>query len=122
LAEKLQILYDGAPVPQVTSTTIAVWNDGTATFRGEDIGKADPVRFILRSGKILQAETESVSRDVIGARISVAADDQATLSFDFFEPNDALVVRILHSSAPGDLSSAGTIVGLPQGIKPYQPF
>lgn len=122
LADKLQILFDGAPVTQVTSTTIAVWNDGTTTFRKDDIAKADPVRFVLRSGKILQAETESVSRDVIGANISGVADNQINLSFDFFEPNDALVVRILHSSAPGDLFSAGTIVGLPQGIRPYQPF
>ncbi len=122
LADKLQILFDGALVQQVTSTTIAIWNDGTATFRREDIALTDPIRFFSQSGKILQAEIESVSRDVIGMHLTVVADDQVTLQFNFFEPNDAIVVRILHSSAPGDMSTAGTIVGLREGIKPYQPF
>ena len=121
VAERLRISFDGKVVPQVTSAIIGLWNAGTTIFRAQDFIQKDPLKLQVKDGNILQVTLESVSRESINPALTIISDQDVIVSFDFFEPQDALTVRILHSGLPNSVSFSGTLIGLPQGLKRFQP-
>lgn len=117
---RLELRFDGTVVPRVTSTVIGLWNDGTTTFRGEDIVARDPLRITNKgNGELLQVDVEAVTRDVNDARVEFVGLD-AHILFDYLDRGDGLRVRAIHSGEPGDLELTGTLRGLPQGITKHQ--
>ncbi len=121
LAGQLEIRYNEVTVPRVTSSVVGIWNGGTTIFRSSDFVEKDPLRITVRGANILQASLEIVSRNVIGANIVTHDDHSVIVSFDFFEPNDAIAVRILHTGGVHDIAVQGTIIGLPKGLTLFSP-
>lgn len=118
----LEIRFNEAPVPRVTSTSFGIWNDGGSTFRNIDIVDSDPTRLICdREGQILRVSIEEMSRPVIMAEIVLNNSQDASLGFKFLDPGDGFRVQIIHSGTISSITYAGTIIGLPTGVTYYEP-
>src|ERR1700722_17135381 len=56
---KIEILYNGNPVPRVTVSQVALWNVGSTTVRGQDVVDADPLAILIDNGtNILDDKSE----------------------------------------------------------------
>ncbi|EZP57281.1 hypothetical protein [Sphingomonas sp. RIT328] len=121
IESQLEISFNGLAVPQVTSSVIAIWNNGTTIFRRNDIADKDPLKLRLTNGSFLQVTIDGTSRTVIGAQIKFTNNKEFLVSFDFLEPKDAIIIRALHTGTHGDLRITGTLIGLPEGLKFFNP-
>jgi hypothetical protein len=115
--DELEIRFGGAPVGQVTSTEFFIWNSGNTTIHGNQIVRSDPLRVALREGEILKATVSRATRDVIGVSAEAGhAQNTHHLRFEYLDPNDGFVVRVVHSGPRHAASCSGTIKELPRGI------
>lgn len=121
LTKTLQIHFNGQAVEQVTSSTVAIWNNGTEVFKESDIAPKEPLIFTVNGGIFLQTSIIDISRPVIHGRLENLSGSKVELRFDFFEPSDAIVINFLHSALPSSLDYSGTLIGLPRGIRVYNP-
>ena len=119
--DRLKILYEGIEVPRVTSTTIGLWNAGNTTFRSHDIVGKDPLRIEVTDGTVLRVEVERVSRPVIAVAAQEAKSSEVNIIFDFFEPQDAFSILLLHSGSVQGVHVTGTLIGLPSGVQQFRP-
>jgi hypothetical protein len=113
----LEIRFNGVVVPRVTSASVGVWNDGTTTFRGDDIVSSDHLRLVCNNGgELLEVSVSSVTRPVNGVVIGMQSNQEAEIIFDYLDPGDAFRVTVIHSGGRKDLEILGTIRGLRSGL------
>jgi hypothetical protein len=120
--EEVTISFAGAPVNRVTASRFVIWNSGNTTLSGSQIVQSDQLRLELK-GKVnvLKIELLRVSRQVNAAWIKQreGAIGIVDVGFDYLDPSDGLAIEVLHSGGRSDLNFAGTLRGLPSGIKDY---
>jgi hypothetical protein len=98
--EGMEVIFKGASVHRLTASTITLWNAGNATLDRDAIAQRDPIRIQLRGeGRILEA---TVTKSTGAANnVSLDLDDEGgvvLIGFDFLDPQDGAVVRVLHTS------------------------
>jgi hypothetical protein len=111
-----------AEVPRLASSTIVIWNTGTTTLRGRDIGPMDPLCLKLSEGEeFLEAEVIKRTRDVTKFQVWIDPGEihQADISFDFLAPGDGGTIKVLHTGAKAVPQVSGTIRRLPKGVKDW---
>lgn len=111
--DRLHMDFDGHKIRSVSRTRIAIWNASGDTVRGSDILPTDRLRLQLDSDDLaLHAEIIAASREQIGAKCEIDANDSTAiiLSFDFLDASDGFIFELLHmGDAPAKLE--GTITG-----------
>lgn len=118
LATSLEICFNGQIVPQVTRTTIAIWNSGTQTVLGSQIVALEPLKAVYeQEARVLQSTVIGVTRPAIDAKVQASdADNEALMKFDYLDPGDGFVVEIIQSARLGQLKITGTLRGMPKGL------
>ena len=112
--------YDGHTVERLTKSFCIFWNGGQATLDGVNIVADDPITISIEDGaRMLSAAVVSVTRNVIGAKISINPQEQHTaiINFSYLDPNDGVVIEILHDAKEAKLKLSGTIKGIMAGIQ-----
>ena len=120
LPRDVQILFNKTEVSRLTLTRVWIWNCGTETIRGSQMVEDDTLRCVFDPDtRILSATVASATRTVNKFAVNQPAVklNEAHLTFDFLDPNDGARVELLHTSKARYPMVAGTIRGIPKGIK-----
>ena len=117
----VEVRYRDTPVPRITSSTVWMWNAGRKTVERSKIVPRDPLQLRF-DGKILNVRIRKVTRDVLcfTAHASAKANGMVRLGFDFLDPGDGCVFKVLHTGSAKAPECTGTIIGLPKGLQ-YRP-
>lgn len=117
LAQDLEILHKGVPVPEVTGTVAAVWNSGNQTIQESQIVKGDRLRFeVIEGKKILKAHIVATTREVNNTRVTIDPMERyILLEFDYLDEGDGFVMFITHTASLGQCTIGGTVRGVRQG-------
>jgi len=120
LPKEVSVQYRGSDIPRLTRSVVVLWNDGEKTISGADIVKEDPIRIDTGDDSSIVACTLlKAARPVLQASCQQSTQDSRTVvvSFDFLDPNDGLVVELLHTGRERYPVVRGTVRGIPQGPK-----
>lgn len=118
--KNLKVLYEDREIEKLCSTKIIFWNDGKKTICGCDIVEKEPLRFVFdkKNVQILKASIIQKTRSAINPQVSINPNiPEVSLSFDFLDYDDGVVIEILHTDLSNDIEVKGTIIGIPEGIK-----
>ena len=107
---------------RVFTTYVWVWNNGKKPINKTDIPSQSSIKIIFRdekfTPKILDFEIIKVSRPEINFSASRISDTALSVSFDFLDQDDGVVLEVQHTgSAETELESEGVILGVPEGLK-----
>src|SRR5215213_2999485 len=97
---KLKIFYGDKEVRKVVKTSIVLWNDGNTTFSSDQITLSDPLRIEINGeSELLDVDVPRVSRAVNAfiANISPTNPNTINITFDYLDPKDGALIRILHT-------------------------
>jgi len=115
----LEVLYGGQPIPTLTASKLAFWNDGKTTIHGTDITAADPL--IIRAAEhtdcaILDAAVVHETCPPNRFSLQRSPDGSAVLvEFDYMDPDQGAVIQLLHTGfRSDDLLLLGTMKGAGQ--------
>jgi len=120
LPKNIEILFDGKPITQLAKTYIALWNSGNTTLYASNIVAEDPLRLeFSKDAQILQAPVIKSNRDAnkFTSMIRANSPNIVDFNFDYLDPDDGVVIEILHTDKKLDHKIKGTIRGLPKGVK-----
>lgn len=119
LPQNVSVIFNETKVERLTKTTIVFWNDGTDVLHGKDIVDKFPLKVTFNKGEqILDAKIIKCSKDANDFRISIDLKEpfSARVFFDYLDPNDGVVIELLHDSSVKYPSFEGIIKGVPNGI------
>lgn len=117
----LNITFKGKEVVQLTKTYIFLWNDGRKIINGVDCVPSDRLRISIIDAEILSTSIVKTSRDVnnISIDLNDSCSSEAFIIFDYLDPNDGVVIEILHTGKERFPQIKGVIKGIPKGILNY---
>ena len=119
---EVEIQYRGTPVPELTSSTVWIWNAGKKTVEGEDIVEHDPLQLRF-CGEVLNVKIIKVTREVLQIKADKSEETSeegkrtVCCGFGFLDPGDGGVVEVLHTGSTAAPKCIGTIKKLPEGIQ-----
>lgn len=110
--QKLEVLYSGNKINNLTISKIAFWNDGNETIKNQDIAPADPIK-ILIDDKFEIFEAEILEKKEANNFELIDLDYKSKIiSFDFLAHNEGAIFKVIHSGKSSkDISIVGTIIG-----------
>lgn len=111
LPTEVDIRYRGTSIPRLTSSTVFIWNKGTATIRKTDIAKSDPLGLRF-SGDVFHQKIRSFSDQSIQAATSVLQDSEEVVlyDFEFLNPKDGFVLEVFHTGKSKHPDCIGTVM------------
>lgn len=114
----ISILYRGKEVPELTSTTVWLWNAGSRTIDEADIAPSDPLRIVGPPGVlVLASKVVKYHRATVAPRLR--NDGRVVFPmFDFLDKDDGFVVQILHTGNPD--VSGWKMLGTVKGSQPVR--
>ena len=97
---EVEVRYRGTPVPEITSSTIWIWNAGKKTVRGSDIVANYPLQLRF-DGEVSMSRSERVSREAVQISADTSGEVRRTVrySFEFLDPGDGGVLEVLHTGS-----------------------
>jgi len=119
LPSEVTVTYKGKVVERLTKTTLILWNNGSESLDGKNIVAADPLTLKFdEQDNILSYNIIKRTKDVNGFSIEKNENSprELFLSFDYLDPDDGVVIELLHDSANKYPELTGTIKGLPNGF------
>lgn len=102
--QKLNVMFDGRAIEDLTSTKFYIWNSGNQVLHNADIVQSKPLRIHTEKATILDAQILRVSDDTNVFEIASASDKEITLVFDYVEKGKGVLVQVLHTGNPLDLT------------------
>lgn len=112
---KLDLLYDGQNIDDLTITKYAIWNSGNEVLNWSDIVIVSPLRIICNNAKILDVQIIEQSDETNAFKILDKKDNYVKIEFDYVNINDGIVIQILHTGDAADIDVDCRIKG---GRKP----
>jgi hypothetical protein len=116
LEEKITINYEDKPISRLSGTTITFWNGGNLLLKRETLLKKYPLRISIKSfGKILEAKIITDPNPQCECKILSEPDtfpNSVLLDFEFLEPNNGIVVQVLHTGQRGEIEVVGKLKGV----------
>lgn len=95
--ENFSAQYNGKPLESLSVTNVMFWNYGNTTIDGSDIASLDNLVFELAKGVlILDSQVIKSSKEANGVKINANAN-VLYFDFDYIEPKQGFVVRVLHT-------------------------
>jgi hypothetical protein len=116
----IRVLFNGAPVPRVMVTRLALWNAGNTTVRRADLVEKDPLMVCFEEeAAILGTRTLSETKGVNEFRLSLNRDfpSRAIMTFDYLDRGDGAVFEIIHTGPKGTANITGSVRGIPKGAE-----
>lgn len=117
--DRINILYDGKTVNNLSITKIALWNGGKSTIDNKDVAKKDPLRLAIKNDcNFLDAEIIYQKNASNGFDISISDDQKYIhIAFDYFDFEEGIVLQIFHT---GHKSSDISLMGQIKSVKQIQ--
>ena len=108
---EVDIRYRGASIPRLTSSTVFIWNMGTATIKGNEIAKSDPLRLKF-NGSVFGQRIRCSSEGSIQATANIFQDSEEVVcyGFDFLNPKDGFVLEVFHVGDSQHPDCLGTVM------------
>lgn len=102
--EKMNILFDGKEIDDLTITKFVIWNSGNEEIRREDIVSVKPL-LIKNIGKSIILDASIVVESDPTNLFAIKEIEPEKVIFDFENANksDGIVVQILHTGSSDDL-------------------
>lgn len=119
---RVKVLYDEAPVENLTVTQIAFWNAGKEPIRKEDVATSEPLVVIASNGNsILDVEIIKHNESSNNFDRTLTEDKKKCfILFDYIDHKNTAVFQFIHTgSSAKDLRLNGRIIGFgkPKFIK-----
>ena len=114
----LSLKFNGAPVPDLVSSTVEIKNVGTETVESTDFAKLSPL-CIKTSGKFLVFNSVNsflkyVSNPACGVQLILLDEQTIKIVFDFLKKGDKIELSVLHTGSidvTGNMK-AGQLIGI----------
>ncbi|RXJ87097.1 hypothetical protein [Arcobacter sp. CECT 8985] len=119
LPKDVKVTYKGNEVDRLTKTTLTIWNNGTETLDGSDVVESDPLFISFKANdKILSYKILKKTKDANAFVLNNCdnATNKLRFKFEYLDPNDGVVIELLHDSEERYPEFSGTIKGLPSGF------
>lgn len=102
--EKLNLLFDGKEIDDLTITKFVIWNSGNEEIRRDDLVSEKPLAIkSIGKAQILDAQIIVYTESTNKFSITKVESKKATLDFEYVNKNDGVVVQIIHSGSQDDL-------------------
>lgn len=110
--KKVQVLYDGQEVQDLSVSHFFIWNSGNEVINPSDIVSSMPL-CIKNTGKATILEAAIVRKNEPANVFSIAKQDenQIAINFEYTAPNEGCLVQILHSGSSRDIECNCKIKG-----------
>lgn len=109
-SDDVQVLYQGQNIKNLTISNIAVWNSGNDTIDQNSFVSKKPLRLSLSNGGEIIDATILCETDADNAvKIQNRTDTSITLTMDYINPKDGVVIQILHTGERMDLKIDGKL-------------
>ena len=120
---KLKLLFNENPIPDLTITRFSIWNSGTEEIRKEDLYFAKPLRIkslgdtVILDASIIQESDPEHKFEIISIN-----DKDILINFECAEKQDGVVIEVIHSGNADELKPDVGIKGGRSGkeIRDYQ--
>lgn len=113
-AERIEVRYDGAVVPQVSRTLVTFWNGGNVPIRREDV--REQLTISLTEGQVLEAQVLAATRAEIRPSVSRQGPQAVALDFSHLDPDDGAVIEVFHTGEDAfAVDVNAVIIGVPEG-------
>jgi hypothetical protein len=125
LPEQVSISYEGNQITNLAKANYMVWNSGTDPIRHQDIVSGGPIMLNMQgSPRILKASILKSSLPQNGVkinRVSEKAPQNLEVDFEFLETGQGFNAEILYTGEVSQPLPSGTVIGMPQGLKTFNP-
>lgn len=108
---KLDILYNGTPVNNLTVTKIVFWNNAFPTINAIDIVKASPLLISAKEGSLLDVSIINGHQSSNCITTTDIKDNKSSISFDYLDRKEGGIVQIIHTGNSYDISLSGKLKG-----------
>lgn len=95
--KKLDVLYDGNPIEDLTSSKFFIWNSGNQVLQRNDIVSARPIAIRSEKAKLLDAQILRMSDPTSGFSVQLNSNQEAQVDFEYVEAGNGILVQILHT-------------------------
>ncbi|HEA31414.1 MAG TPA: hypothetical protein ENH91_15710 [Leeuwenhoekiella sp.] len=120
--QKLNIYYDNYKLSNLSLTKIGFWNAGSETIRKNDIVPTDSIKISLNSKLIMYDFSIDYEDKRNNFVISKESDSLLSISFDYLDKNEGLILSIYHSAekeVEKTINISGTIIGAGRIMLPW---
>ena len=101
--KKLEVMFDGNAIEDLSSTKFYIWNSGNQVLSNSDIVPSKPLKIYTDSSKILDVQILRVTDETNLFEIASASGNQVTLAFDYVEQGGGVLVQVLHTGNSSEL-------------------
>lgn len=110
---KIEILYDGKYIRDLTVSRLVIWNSGNKLLNGDDIVDTKPLSVVAESDKvdILDVSIVKYNEEANKFRVDMRDSHHAEIKFDYVDKRDGIVIQILHTGSYDDIFIRGKIKG-----------
>lgn len=109
--EKMELLYNGQSISDISITQYAIWNSGNQLLNRSDIVETSPLRLSVKeSGKILDAHIITECEESNKFEIEVS-EDVVKIDFDYVAENEGIVLQVIHTGPKSNLAMECKIKG-----------
>lgn len=96
--KNLEILYNGKPIADLTSTKFYIWNSGNQVLYNSDIVSSRPLSICADNATcILDTQILKVSDSTNAFCVFSQNANSARFDFDYVEPGAGILVQVLHT-------------------------
>lgn len=116
LPKEVTVFFKGKEVDRLTKTTLILWNNGTEVLEGKDIIKPDLIQIAFDEGDNILTYSIIKKTKVVNNFELIKNEEnphKLTVNFDYLDPNDGVVLELLHDSNKRYPKITGTVKGLP---------
>jgi hypothetical protein len=117
---RLKISYEDKPVEILSSSEVAIFNDGSRVIHGSDISRRDPLRIITSKDFRVFDPTFSYIRNKANdfSLEEIEEGNVISISFDYMNSGDGCIIKFLHDGATSDdISVAGSLKGVQKLVR-----
>ena len=110
---KIEILYDGKYIRDLTVSRLVIWNSGNKLLNGDDIVDTKQLSVVAESDKvdILDVSIVKYNEEANKFRVDMRDSHHAEIKFDYVDKRDGIVIQILHTGSYDDIFIRGKIKG-----------
>ena len=102
--EKLYISYADQAIDNLCVSRISIWNSGNKTLTNSDMVESKEITLSMQGeNKVLDEELIAVSEETNKFSITKIDDHTVKIIFDYVEPQDGVVMQIIHTGTEQDV-------------------
>ncbi len=124
LPEEVSILYQGNQISNLVKANYIIFNSGNEAIRHQDIVEGFPLAvtfsdtvFLLKASIL---KTSLPQNDVV-IKPPTESEDTIEIDFSYLEPRHGFNIEFLYSGEIYEPAISGTIIGMPNGFRRFNP-